>query len=916
VRIACVLAGTAAGMFLYELAKTLLLPEMSLWQSHAVTIAFSAVVAAGGARWALRAQARLHGRLVEQAAERERDEARHAALADGAERFRAMVETSPEATLLHRGGRVLYVNAAGARLLGVPDAGALVGRAVVDLVRADHRADAEARLAALDGHAAAHGPPALGVAPGTWTEFALAGAPGTARVVEAASVPVTWDGRRAIQTHVRDITARRAAEDALRDSERHFRSVTASAADAIITADAANRVVFWNAAAERLFGYAADDALGRSLSIVVPPEHRAAHEAGLARVAAGAPSGMAGRTVEVEGVRADGTRFPMELSLSVWDAGGQRHFTSVVRDVTERKRHESALREREARLQLVLGQLPAVLWTTDRALRFTSSVGTGLARIGLAPGEVVGRPLEDFLGAGDPDRTALVAHQGALAGRATAYEHEWTAGVTFASTVEPLRDGDGVVVGTVGLAVDVSERKRLEAQLAHQAFHDALTGLANRALFRDRVTHALARVTSAREGRAEHVAVLYLDLDDFKAVNDTLGHGAGDRLLTAVAERLLRATRGFDTVARLGGDEFAVLLEGMATPADAEAVVARVGQALAAPLLLDGRAVRVRASVGLAHATGAEDAEALVRNADVAMYEAKGAGKGRHAVFAPTMHAALVARTALEADLRAAVDALVAGGAGHGFRLVYQPVVDLGTGRVRAFEALMRWEHPTRGAVAPTAFIAAAEEAGLVGALGRWALGQACGQLAAWLAEWDAGEAAGVCVNVNVSGRQLDDARLVDDVAAALATAGLAPERLTLEVTETAVMADAARALTVLRALRALGVTLAVDDFGTGYSSLAYLQRLPVDVLKIDKAFVDGVARGGPDAALARTVVALGEACGLRTVAEGVETEAQRAALAALGCAAAQGYLFARPLEPAAAGRLLACAPAAARPSR
>jgi diguanylate cyclase (GGDEF)-like protein/PAS domain S-box-containing protein len=610
----------------------------------------------------------------------------------------------------------------------------------------------------------------------------------------------------------------------------------------------------------------------------------------------------------------------------------------VDRDVTERREHEEAIREREARLQLMLRQLPAVLWTTDPALRFTSCVGTALAGLGLAADELVGERVQDLVGAADSADPITAAHGRALGGHSASYEGDW-GGVTFAAHVEPLRDGDGRVVGTVGLAVDVTERRRLEAQLAHQAFHDPLTGLANRALFRDRVEHALARVAAAREGRTEHVAVLYLDLDDFKAVNDTLGHGAGDRLLAAVADRLLTATRGYDTVARLGGDEFAVLLEGMATPADADLVVGRVARALAAPVVLDGafagRPVRARASLGLAHATGAEDAETLVRNADVALYEAKAAGKARHAVFAPAMHTALVARTAFEADLRSAVDALasgalatggavangaVANGAARddapgGFRLVYQPVVDLATGRVRAFEALMRWTHPARGAVPPSIFIPVAEDAGLVATLGRWALGEGCRQLAAWLGAWEVDAAAGVRVNVNVSGRQLGDGRLVDDVAGALAAAGLAPDRLTLEVTETAVMGDAARALESLRALQALGVSIAVDDFGTGYSSLAYLQRLPVDVLKIDKAFVDGVARGGPDAALARTVVALGHACGLRTVAEGVETEAQRAALAALGCDAAQGYLFARPLEAAAAGRLLAAA-ARARSSR
>jgi diguanylate cyclase (GGDEF)-like protein/PAS domain S-box-containing protein len=723
--------------------------------------------------------------------------------------------------------------------------------------------------------------------------------PGGRRVAVRA-VP---DGDGGASAAMRDVTARHAAAAALRDSEQRLRAVTESAADAIVSADAENRIVFWNAAAERVFGYPAAHVIGRPLSIIVPPEHRAAHAAGIARLAAGGAPRLLGRTVEVEGVRADGARFPMELSLAQWEAGGRPYFTSVVRDVSARKAAEGALARSHALLAATLEATADAILVLDVDGRPTGYNQKLLALWDLP---------DELLAAADPGR--LAAHVAAQLADPAAFLAAMRAfraapeaafddvlrladGRVVERHSHPQRLPDGTIVGRVLSFRDVTERKRLEAQLAHQAFHDPLTGLANRALFRDRVEHALARVAAGRDRRAEHVAVLYLDLDDFKGVNDTLGHAAGDRLLQAVAERLLRATRGYDTVARLGGDEYAVLIEGMATPADADLVVRRVADALAAPVAVDGRLVRVRASAGLAHATGAEDAEALVRNADVAMYEAKTARKGGHAVFAPAMHSARVAKTTLEADLRAAADALAAG-APAGFALVYQPVVDLGTGRVRAFEALMRWTHPARGAVPPALFIPAAEEAGVVAALGRWALGEACGQLAAWLRAWDAGDAAGVQVNVNVSGRQLGDGRLAADVAAALAAAGLAPERLTIEVTETAVMADAERAIATLRALKEVGVTIAVDDFGTGYSSLAYLQRFPVDVLKLDKAFVDGVARGGPDAALARTVVALGRTLGLRTVAEGVETEAQRAALAALGCAAAQGYLFSRPLAP------------------
>jgi len=898
-----VFVGTAVGMFVYELTKTLLLPAMSLWESHTVTIVFSAIVATGGARWALRRQDRLHRQVVEHVAERERLEARGTALFESASRYRRLIELSPEATFLHRDGRVLYANAACARLVGATDSSALLGREVVDFVHPDFRAAATDQLASIiDADARSSG---------EWNEFPAVDVSGAPRAMEAASVIVEWDGAASLQTLLRDVTAKRDAERALRASELRLRLALDAVRMVVWERElTSNAVTFHTASAvpasapstvataERV------DAARGFLETVHPDDRDRVRDASAqARETAGAFD-VAYRVVAEDGE----VRWRHSSGRVVPEAGGRpARMIGVDHDVTESKRQEDAIRERETRLHLILQQLPAVLWTTDPELRFLSCVGTGLSRIGLVSDDLVGARLQDLVASDDPTNLAVAAHRRALQGQSASYEGPW-GGATFAAHVEALRDTDGRVVGTVGLAVDVTERTRMEAQLAHQAFHDALTGLANRALFRDRVEHALVRAATAREGHRECLAILFLDLDDFKGVNDTLGHAAGDLLLSVVAERLLKATRGFDTVARLGGDEFAVLLEGMHDASDADRVVERVQAALAAPVTVAGRETRVRASLGIAHATGVESADELVRNADVAMYEAKAAGKGGHAVFAPDMHEALVARRALEADLQAAVDALLKADAvsppdpsvapAGGFRLMYQPIVDLQTGRLSAFEALMRWEHPTRGSVSPSLFIPVAEEMGIIGVLGRWALRAACHQMRAWDRRH---VGSNIHVGVNVSGHQLGDARLVEDVAAALAECGLATERLTLEVTETAVMRDTERALTTLHALKALGVYIAVDDFGTGYSSLSYLQQFPVDVLKIDKAFVDGVALGGADAALARTIIALGQTRGLRTVAEGVEHEEQRAALVTLGCTLAQGYLFARPLEAEAA---------------
>ncbi len=455
-------------------------------------------------------------------------------------------------------------------------------------------------------------------------------------------------------------------------------------------------------------------------------------------------------------------------------------------------------------------------------------------------------------------------------------------------------------------------QRRLEIALSRRALTDPLTGLANRDLFHDRVGHALAQFARAAGGppggAAGRPAVLFLDLDDFKRVNDSLGHHAGDALLRGVAARLLNATRGCDTVARFGGDEFAVLLERARDEADARVVADRITASLREPVRVSGpRAAggdpaaaeaeaRVGVSVGVAFAEPGMSADELLRNADAAMYQAKGNGKGHHAVFDPALVAAASERLALGIDLTHAL-------ARGELALAYQPVVDLATGAVTGAEALLRWRHPARGAVSPAQFIPLAEESGLIVELGRWVLEEACRAAAAWPPGAD-GPAPGVAVNV--SGRQLLRADFPAHVAAALAASGLAPGRLTLEITETVLMRDTEAGLTVLRTLKALGVRLAIDDFGTGYSSLRYLQQFPVDVLKIDKSFVDGVARPGHDAALARTIVALGRTLGLRTVAEGVEHETQRERLAAMGCESGQGYLFARPADDAALRALLA----------
>jgi diguanylate cyclase (GGDEF)-like protein len=424
----------------------------------------------------------------------------------------------------------------------------------------------------------------------------------------------------------------------------------------------------------------------------------------------------------------------------------------------------------------------------------------------------------------------------------------------------------------------------------HEALHDSLTGLPNRSLFLDRMRHALARA----ERGDEPVAVLFCDLDGFKTVNDSLGHRTGDRLLVSVAERLIECLRPADTIARLGGDEFAVLLEELREPGDAARAAQRLLDALKAPFDLRGREFYVSASIGIA--AGAGDAETLLRDADLAMYRAKARGKGRYAVYEPSMHTAIVERLELEVDLKRGIER-------EELAVAYQPVFSLTDGRVTGVEALVRWHHPSRGIVMPESFVPLAEESGLIGELGRWVLRKACHQGALWRAKYPGHPGLGI--GVNISGAQLREPGLVQEVADALAESQLDATGLTLEITETALMESFDTAIEQLDALNELGVDLAIDDFGTGYSSLRYLRRLPLDVMKIEKSFIAGIGGPGEEAELMRAIVDLAGIFGLRVVAEGIERPEQRDRLLELGCELGQGHLLSEPLDAPGADALL-----------
>jgi diguanylate cyclase (GGDEF)-like protein/PAS domain S-box-containing protein len=454
---------------------------------------------------------------------------------------------------------------------------------------------------------------------------------------------------------------------------------------------------------------------------------------------------------------------------------------------------------------------------------------------------------------------------------------------------------DPAVRGLVINAHDTTARKQVERELAHQAFHDSLTGLANRALFADRVEHALVRALREQVD----VAVLFCDLDGFKNVNDSLGHGAGDDLLRQVAERLRSVLRDSDTLARLGGDEFAVLIEGGGDlGSEAEVIAGRLLDVLSLPVELAGSEFVVSGSIGIARASqGARHGEELLRNADLAMYESKHHGRNRFTHYDPQMGTAAVTRLELEADLRTAVsrDELV---------LHYQPLIDLSTTHVVGFEALVRWQHPRRGLLFPDSFIELAESSDAILELGDWVLRRACHTLASWSQHPPPSGSEPLTMSVNISARQLADESFPGRVAAILADTGVDPAHIVLELTESSLVDQPERAARHLRSLKALGVRIAIDDFGTGYSSLSYLRQFPADIVKIDRSFVDSIASGDEVPGIIRGMLELSRSLDLESVAEGIEHADQARALVVSGCELGQGYYFSRPMDEERAGRL------------
>ena len=705
--------------------------------------------------------------------------------------------------------------------------------------------------------------------------------------------------------YLRDVTEHVLAERSLKESEEKFRAITDTAPDAVILVDNEGKVLFWNVAAERIFGYTSGEAVGKSIhALIIPPRFQEEHLQGFRNFGTTGRGPLIGKTVEVPALRKDGTELPIELSLTAVMLNGRWCATSIARDITERKMADEKVRE----LSL------AVEGSSDWVL-VTNKDG-GIEYANRAVEEMSGYKKEEILG-----RTPRIFKSGRH--DELFYKELWAtilSGQTFRGiisnrkkdgglfevfhTITPLKDGDGNITHFISMAKDVTQQKILEEKIHRLAYYDDLTGLPNRVFHKE----LMARTIEIAKRNKQLFALLYMDLDNFKRINDTLGHNVGDFLLKSVAKKLSAFLRRCDYVARCqevdiedvlsrpGGDEFLVLLHNLGEAQDAARVARRILEELSAPWDLNGREVLMTASIGISlYPNDGETVDHLLKNADAAMYHAKAEGKNNYQFYSESLNASVLELLMLESEIRKALD--------HGeFTLYYQPKLDASTRRITGMEALIRWNHPEKGLLLPGRFISAAETSGLIVPMAEYSLRAACVQLKRWQDEGF----KPITVAVNVSGRQFDQKNLIEVVDGALRDAGLSPRCLELEITESTIMRNPDEAVRTLLALKERGIEIAIDDFGTGYSSLSYLKRLPLDFLKIDQSFVRNLASSPSDQAIVRATIAMAHSLNLKVIAEGVETTEQMAFLCEQGCDEVQGFLFSRAVPPHEFSELMA----------
>jgi diguanylate cyclase (GGDEF)-like protein/PAS domain S-box-containing protein len=669
-------------------------------------------------------------------------------------------------------------------------------------------------------------------------------------------------------------------------AEKRFRSLVQHASDMIAILDGNGVILYESPAIEVALGYCPEDVVGKHCLDLLHPDEAEGIASFLQDILA-QPDVALPLTYRVR--HADGSWRWLEATVTnLLHEPGIHGIVVNARDITERRRAEEAIRKSEARFRSAFddASIGMAIISLERKLM---AVNPAFCRMfGYAANELVGRTTQKYSHPDDRAVTESTYQQLASGVVQTTqlekrYLHRSGATIWCEVNMASVRDDDGTPLYLLAQLQDITARKHLETQLIHQALHDNLTGLPNRTLLLDRLDHANA--VARRHGGM--VGVLFLDLDNFKLVNDSLGHAAGDALLLRVAKRLRGCVREDDTVARFGGDEFVIVLGHIEDPGEALDVAQRITNAFDAPLRVRGRDIIMTTSIGIALSPGGTiDRIDLLRNADIAMYRAKSSGKAAFLLFDEHMHDIALQRLELEHDLRRALER-------DEFELHFQPIIALTGREVVGLEALVRWRHPQQGLVSPADFIPIAEETGLIVPLGQWVLREACQQAAGWQRDAQVG---GLRVSVNLSARQFRDPELVEQVRHALEASGLAPHLLVLELTESNVMSNADEAVARLEDLRQIGVRIAIDDFGTGYSSLAYLHSFPVEILKIDRSFIARIGAEKDSTPIISATVSLAQALGMAIVAEGVETEAQVLSLRAFGCDHAQGYIFSPPI--------------------
>lgn len=672
----------------------------------------------------------------------------------------------------------------------------------------------------------------------------------------------------------------------LQDSLASATAMAATANDAIITADERGCFLSWNPAAERIFGYTEPEVMGEKIELIIPQRYRQQHAEGMAKRQSGNEGGVLGHTIELTGLTKQGLEIPIELSLSTWNSAHGQMYAATIRDITERKRmkndlliaamafesqesilvtdaHEKILRINRACSELtgyapeeVIGQTPRLFSSGRHGKAFYREMWANINGTGLWRGEVWNRKKSGEI------------------------YPEWL-------SISAVRDDTGKITNYIGSFVDISQRKSAEEAIHHLAFYDALTDLPNRSLLLNRLRKALLASTRNETSGA----LFFIDLDDFKTLNDTAGHDSGDRLLITMSKRILENVRQQDTVSRFGGDEFVVMMDGLSQNPIFAATQARTAgnkilEACNQPFELTGYTYRCSASIGIVlFGNEPSTVEELLKRADLAMYQAKASGRNALRFFDPVMQSHAMERMKMETELRQGL-------AQSQMLLYYQPQIDANN-HVTGAEALVRWQHPQHGLVPPFKFIPLAEETGLIVPMGQWILRTACAQLAAWSTQNDL---SALTLAVNISARQFSQADFVDLVISTVNEFNIAPHKLKLELTESLLISNVDDTVKKMVALKSFGVSFSLDDFGTGYSSLSYLKRLPLDQLKIDQSFVRDIMTDPNDAAIAQTIVTLAECLGLQVIAEGVETQEQRDFLSTSGCNAYQGYLFSKPV--------------------